>query len=172
MTEQKKITLLEAVNLALHRAMVEDDNVVMLGEDIGVNGGVFRATQGLQVGTIDSAGTTTLNGAAAAGLGAGAGLLQDAAQRAARATAKARVDWVTRVRPPGRVHHTARAGEWRARAHLVPSAGGVTDRRRASTSARSQGAGRTCDEALVNGPQRGNPTPLTRRQRFRRPAPG
>lgn len=48
MTEQKKITLLEAVNLALHRAMVEDDNVVMLGEDIGINGGVFRATQGLR----------------------------------------------------------------------------------------------------------------------------
>lgn len=48
MTEQKKITLLEAVNLALHRATVEDDNVVMLGEDIGVNGGVFRATQGLR----------------------------------------------------------------------------------------------------------------------------
>ena len=48
MTELKKITLLEAVNLALHRAMVEDDNVVMLGEDIGVNGGVFRATQGLR----------------------------------------------------------------------------------------------------------------------------
>lgn len=48
MTEQKKITMLEAVNLALHRAMVEDDNVVVLGEDIGVNGGVFRATQGLR----------------------------------------------------------------------------------------------------------------------------
>lgn len=48
MIEQKKITLLEAVNLALHRAMVEDDNVVMLGEDIGINGGVFRATQGLR----------------------------------------------------------------------------------------------------------------------------
>ena len=48
MTEQKKITLLEAVNLALHRAMLEDDNVVMLGEDIGINGGVFRATQGLR----------------------------------------------------------------------------------------------------------------------------
>ena len=48
MTEQKKITLLEAVNLALHRAMLEDANVVMLGEDIGVNGGVFRATQGLR----------------------------------------------------------------------------------------------------------------------------
>ena len=48
MTEAKKITLLEAVNLALHRAMAEDANVVMLGEDIGVNGGVFRATQGLR----------------------------------------------------------------------------------------------------------------------------
>ena len=48
MTEQKKITLLEAVNLALHRAMLEDANVVMLGEDIGVNGGGFRATQGLR----------------------------------------------------------------------------------------------------------------------------
>ena len=48
MTEQRKITLLEAINLALHRAMSEDANVVMLGEDIGVNGGVFRATQGLR----------------------------------------------------------------------------------------------------------------------------
>ena len=48
MTEQRKITLLEAINLALHRAMSEDTNVVMLGEDIGVNGGVFRATQGLR----------------------------------------------------------------------------------------------------------------------------
>ena len=43
-----KVSLLEAVNLALHRAMYEDDNVVLLGEDIGVNGGVFRATAGLR----------------------------------------------------------------------------------------------------------------------------
>jgi len=42
------ITLLEAVNLALHRAMQEDESVVVLGEDIGVNGGVFRATDGLR----------------------------------------------------------------------------------------------------------------------------
>src|SRR5690606_21085698 len=42
-----KVSLLEAVNLALHRAMSEDPNVVLLGEDIGVNGGVFRATLGL-----------------------------------------------------------------------------------------------------------------------------
>lgn len=43
-----KVSLLEAVNLALHRAMYEDANVVLLGEDIGVNGGVFRATAGLR----------------------------------------------------------------------------------------------------------------------------
>ncbi len=43
-----EITLVEAVNLALARAMAEDENVLLLGEDIGVNGGVFRATLGLQ----------------------------------------------------------------------------------------------------------------------------
>lgn len=43
-----KVTLLEAVNLALHRAMREDENVIVLGEDVGVNGGVFRATLGLR----------------------------------------------------------------------------------------------------------------------------
>ncbi|MDG1580076.1 alpha-ketoacid dehydrogenase subunit beta [Pseudomonas sp. GOM6] len=48
MNEVKKYALLEAVNLALHRAMQEDQNVVVLGEDIGINGGVFRATQGLR----------------------------------------------------------------------------------------------------------------------------
>ena len=41
-------TLVEAVTLALARAMDEDPNVVVLGEDVGVNGGVFRATAGLQ----------------------------------------------------------------------------------------------------------------------------
>ncbi|MVW76578.1 alpha-ketoacid dehydrogenase subunit beta [Pseudomonas xionganensis] len=45
---EKKASLLEAINLALHRAMYEDENVVALGEDIGVNGGVFRATAGLR----------------------------------------------------------------------------------------------------------------------------
>lgn len=43
-----KYTLVEAVNLALHRAMRDDDSVVVLGEDVGVNGGVFRATLGLR----------------------------------------------------------------------------------------------------------------------------
>lgn len=43
-----EVTLVEAVNLALAHEMRADDNVVLLGEDIGVNGGVFRATAGLQ----------------------------------------------------------------------------------------------------------------------------
>lgn len=42
-----RITLVEAVNLALGRAMRDDPGVVVLGEDIGVDGGVFRATLGL-----------------------------------------------------------------------------------------------------------------------------
>jgi len=40
-------TLVEAVNLALARAMAEDEQVIVLGEDVGTNGGVFRATVGL-----------------------------------------------------------------------------------------------------------------------------
>ena len=42
------VTLVEAVNRALARAMAADENVLVLGEDVGVNGGVFRATDGLQ----------------------------------------------------------------------------------------------------------------------------
>src|SRR4029434_6723769 len=43
-----EVTLVEAVNLALARALSDDPNVIVLGEDVGVNGGVFRATVGLQ----------------------------------------------------------------------------------------------------------------------------
>jgi 2-oxoisovalerate dehydrogenase E1 component beta subunit len=43
-----EMTLVEAVNAALARALADDSDVVLLGEDIGVNGGVFRATVGLQ----------------------------------------------------------------------------------------------------------------------------
>ncbi|XHO04715.1 Pyruvate dehydrogenase E1 component subunit beta [Ralstonia syzygii] len=42
------VNLVEAVNLALAHALEHDPSVVLLGEDIGVNGGVFRATVGLQ----------------------------------------------------------------------------------------------------------------------------
>jgi 2-oxoisovalerate dehydrogenase E1 component beta subunit len=41
-------TLIEAVNEALHEEMERDPNVIVLGEDVGVHGGVFRATDGLQ----------------------------------------------------------------------------------------------------------------------------
>jgi pyruvate dehydrogenase E1 component beta subunit len=43
-----EVALVEAVNLALARALQDDERVVVLGEDVGVNGGVFRATVGLQ----------------------------------------------------------------------------------------------------------------------------
>jgi pyruvate dehydrogenase E1 component beta subunit len=42
-----QITLVEAVNLALKHEMGRDASVVVLGEDVGVDGGVFRATLGL-----------------------------------------------------------------------------------------------------------------------------
>ncbi|TCO80411.1 pyruvate dehydrogenase E1 component beta subunit [Plasticicumulans lactativorans] len=43
-----EITLVEAVNLALARALADDERVLVFGEDVGHNGGVFRATLGLQ----------------------------------------------------------------------------------------------------------------------------
>jgi len=42
-----QITLVEAVNLALKHEMQRDPTVVVMGEDVGVDGGVFRATLGL-----------------------------------------------------------------------------------------------------------------------------
>jgi 2-oxoisovalerate dehydrogenase E1 component beta subunit len=42
-----EMTLVQAVNMALARAMGEDSAVVVLGEDVGAEGGVFRATDGL-----------------------------------------------------------------------------------------------------------------------------
>ena len=41
------LTLVQAINLALIQEMEKDDRVIVLGEDIGVNGGVFRVTEGL-----------------------------------------------------------------------------------------------------------------------------
>jgi pyruvate dehydrogenase E1 component beta subunit len=43
-----EITLVEAINRALACEMERDPAVVVLGEDVGKNGGVFRATAGLQ----------------------------------------------------------------------------------------------------------------------------
>lgn len=46
--ETTKATLVEAINLALAHSMQHDENVVVLGEDVGTNGGVFRATVDLK----------------------------------------------------------------------------------------------------------------------------
>jgi pyruvate dehydrogenase E1 component beta subunit len=42
------MTLIEAINFTLKKEMERDSKVICLGEDIGKNGGVFRATDGLQ----------------------------------------------------------------------------------------------------------------------------
>ncbi len=42
-----ELNLVEAVNQALHEEMARDDTVIIYGEDVGVDGGVFRATKGL-----------------------------------------------------------------------------------------------------------------------------
>ena len=42
------LTLIQGVNEGLKTMLKEDKNVLLLGEDIGVNGGVFRVTDGLQ----------------------------------------------------------------------------------------------------------------------------
>lgn len=43
-----EITLVEAVTQALARELDTDERVLVLGQDVGANGGVFRATDGLQ----------------------------------------------------------------------------------------------------------------------------
>lgn len=42
-----ELALVEGVRLALERAMADDESVLVLGEDVGVDGGVFRATDRL-----------------------------------------------------------------------------------------------------------------------------
>lgn len=40
-------TMIEAIRMALGRALEDDPDVILFGEDIGIDGGVFRATDGL-----------------------------------------------------------------------------------------------------------------------------
>jgi len=42
-----KLNMVQAINLALKEEMQRDKNVVLLGEDVGKDGGVFRITEGL-----------------------------------------------------------------------------------------------------------------------------
>ncbi|WP_240376824.1 alpha-ketoacid dehydrogenase subunit beta [Bacillus piscicola] len=43
----KKMTMIEGVRDAMRLMLKENDDVLILGEDVGINGGVFRATEGL-----------------------------------------------------------------------------------------------------------------------------
>ncbi len=42
-----KMTMVQAINFALNQEMERDDRVIVLGEDVGMDGGVFRVTDGL-----------------------------------------------------------------------------------------------------------------------------
>jgi pyruvate dehydrogenase E1 component beta subunit len=42
-----ELTMVQAINLALRQEMEADDQVLVLGEDVGVDGGIFRVTDGL-----------------------------------------------------------------------------------------------------------------------------
>jgi pyruvate dehydrogenase E1 component beta subunit len=42
-----KLTMVQALNLALRQEMERDDSVIVMGEDVGLDGGVFRVTDGL-----------------------------------------------------------------------------------------------------------------------------
>ena len=67
-----EMSLVQAVNLALKRAMTEDSRVLVLGEDVGIDGGVFRATDGLfQTFGADRVMDTPLAEASIAGLSVG-----------------------------------------------------------------------------------------------------
>jgi 2-oxoisovalerate dehydrogenase E1 component beta subunit len=43
-----QMTMVQAIQDALRTALREDDRVIVIGEDVGLNGGVFRVTEGLQ----------------------------------------------------------------------------------------------------------------------------
>ena len=48
MSANQKITLAKGLNMGLRKAMEDDDKVLLMGEDVGKLGGVFRITDGLQ----------------------------------------------------------------------------------------------------------------------------
>ena len=43
-----KLTMVKAITDAMDEELARDDKVLVFGEDVGKNGGVFRATDGLQ----------------------------------------------------------------------------------------------------------------------------
>src|SRR5690625_4557230 len=47
-TNMAQMTMIQAITNAMHTELKNDENVLVFGEDVGKNGGVFRATEGLQ----------------------------------------------------------------------------------------------------------------------------
>ena len=45
---KKIMNMVNAINDALDIKLAEDDRIIVYGEDVGVEGGVFRVTEGLQ----------------------------------------------------------------------------------------------------------------------------
>ena len=43
-----ELSIVEAINDAFHVELARDDDVLVMGEDVGRAGGVFRATAGLR----------------------------------------------------------------------------------------------------------------------------
>src|SRR3990172_5253841 len=41
------VTYIQAINQAMHEEMARDEKVMLLGEDVGILGGAFKATEGL-----------------------------------------------------------------------------------------------------------------------------
>ncbi len=48
MSDVKELPLAKAINAGLRQALADDDKILLMGEDIGPLGGVFRVTEGLQ----------------------------------------------------------------------------------------------------------------------------
>ena len=52
------MNMVQAINLALREEMARDDRVVILGEDVGKDGGVFRVAEGLLEPSVRSGSST------------------------------------------------------------------------------------------------------------------
>ena len=61
------LNLVQAINLALIQEMERDERVLLLGEDVGINGGVFRVTEGLHKQAIEDFKKTNKDWAESAG---------------------------------------------------------------------------------------------------------
>ena len=56
-----QMTMVQAINNALKTELQNDENVLIFGEDVGVNGGVFRVTEGLQKNSVKTVYSTPIS---------------------------------------------------------------------------------------------------------------